>query len=721
MKEWGEQRAEGATVADVGAAPIALGKSNLSDATADDGGSSSASGSARPGSLFGTAPPWSAGGGARGEGSSADSWQPAPRLIAMDAPAERETDITTTTVAAPEGGTRRRTVGIGEAVTMRSPTATKWEAAGYGPGSGPTNGSVFKWVAPEQPGNVTVTAGSKKGAPQTITMSVVAPQDIEFQYLRDASPGEMRNQRVGAGMMTKVNLLPRTVSFDHLMWKEEPNQASNPTGFFSANAPPAHEPVEEPLQVKGLRDLAVYFNRVIPREGSFDWLIKNTIQVNGGAETTTLDTVQHVKTEASPREGFATVTKRGTATPAASSKMRGPNGQLMPAPKVDAPGAGGGALGCGNGQKAVMGDAIEKIPVAHGNKEPEEKDDPNKVPKEFAKLPKELIAVLFASRTHLKALRDPAGVKFWDAMQAMSVADLHTLVQVHKGTMAAGLWPLIKVIDVIYTYSTSWGVHFLGSPSALVKNGQWGRDNPQWLVASQHPDGEKFEWYRQNTGAGNPGLHMGLDKGAGHHDVHWDPTNPMERVGTGEIEFKYNPIGLPLPVRHAKGDAVYDTAEGLKHMAEVGGITGESKNADATKDFLGGYFLDETRKHARNYVGFESDPATQAHTTNTARSMACVANVNSQIAVAEGITTQMRQLAMTDDKEAAPLREALKLRIQQTRNRLIDRMVELFQHMKGETPNVDAKGYDTHAGWKTDTFSAYDTCKALAEARQKKF
>jgi hypothetical protein len=370
----------------------------------------------------------------------------------------------------------------------------------------------------------------------------------------------------------------------------------------------------------------------------------------------------------------------------------------------------------GPANKIAMGDELPKQPVVTpANVD----DDPKQVPEKFTALHPDLIQLLARSRSHLGVFTADPRRPFWKAMEAMSIADLHTLVQVQKGTMGAGLWSSIKALDQIYTYGTSWGIHFIGSPGAIVMNGAWGRDHPQLVVASQHPGGENFTWYRQNTGAGNPGLHLGVGNGGEHHDVHWDPTNPMERVGTGQLEWTSGPMGMPFPYRNPKGDAVYAVGETLAHMAEVGGVSGPSKNADMTKAYLDGYFLDETRKHATNYINMENNPATKARTSNLGRSENCVAKVQAQIDRINDITAQMRGLAMQDDKQAKAELNKVSMRILPTRAGIISTMVTLFQHMKAEAPGVAANGYDSQAGWANNTFGAYDTCSKLTAGRQK--
>jgi hypothetical protein len=709
---------------------------NADSASADDAQSVLAASAGT--SLFGAKPPWSArgddagsgdGGGARGEG-----WSLGPSVKAMDAPAERESEITSRTLfRAPGASSGRRTVGIGEPVMLSAPGGGRWSASAAAPNAADQgHGRSFRWTAPEQPGTVTISL-DKGGSTQTATFSVVAPQDIAFEKIREATPKEI-GQRVGAGMLTKVNLLPRTVAFDALTWAEEPGPASNATGFFEKNVPPAHEPALQPMRANDkLADLAVYFNRTLPtRGGSFDWEIPNTLMMAGGQSVTTLSSVQTVRLEESPREGFVTVSKRGAGTAPAVSQTRAPGGARVA--REIAP-AGGGGHGC-FGQtptplsatgKHVVGDVLDDVSNKPATAS-DPKDDPNEVPPQFKALPPEVIQLLHRSRGRLKNGKNllfTPGVPFWDIVtNDLGMHHLHTLMQIYKGTAKAGLWPMISAIDEIYTYPSSWGIHFVstGNPAALVKNGDWGRDNPQYLVGREHTNGHQYEWYRQNTGAGNAGLHLGVDKGAGDHDVHWDPTNPMERVGEGKVEVVVNPLvligGPPVQiVQHAKGDAVYSPTAVAKHFAEIKGTAG-SKNAEPTQAFIRGWALDESRKHARNYVNHER--GARANTDHIGRSEKVVADVEAVIKLIEPLAQQMRQLAMQEDAATENARPVLLARIESVRAQLIKALAALFQHMKAEAPAVDAKGYDTEAGWADNTHAAYDTSLALVQGRAKK-
>lgn len=360
---------------------------------------------------------------------------------------------------------------------------------------------------------------------------------------------------------------------------------------------------------------------------------------------------------------------------------------------------------------------MQQVVAAQAGPDPD--DDPNQVPPEYAALHPEVIQLLARSRTTMGVFTgEHKSRTFWEGVRAISTPDLHTLVQIQRGAMSAGLWPLISQLHHIYTYGTSWGIGFQsrGDPRGLTTNGQWGWDHPQFVVASQH-GGSKHEWFRQNTGAGNPGLHLGIDIGEGHHNVHWDPTNPMERVGTGMPELAPGPFS-PIPVTlHPKGWAVYSIAQTAEHIAEIKGLKPPSHNTDATKGFLAVGDLDDARNQAMPYI--EMEDGAKPKTKDRARAAAAVARARAAVDAIPPLTKPARALAMQADQTSQPELARLAPQIAAAKHELVAALAVLFAHMKAEAPGTDAKGFDTVEGWAHGIWQAYPTAVALIDARKR--
>jgi hypothetical protein len=341
-------------------------------------------------------------------------------------------------------------------------------------------------------------------------------------------------------------------------------------------------------------------------------------------------------------------------------------------------------------------------------------DDPSKIPPEFTGVHDDVIRLLLRSRARLDFFKKNPGLKFWQVVRLIPTADLHTLVQIQKGAAGAGLWPMITELHEIYTYPTSWGVGFTSSsdPRSLTTNGDWGMDHPQIVVRSQHRN-TKHEWFRQNTGAGNPGLHLGIDDGQGYHNVHWDPTNPMAFVGSGSPELVSKPY--PHVEYHPKGWAVYQPDALVGHVGEIWGASAPSKAADATNGFLAVTAIDSARDQATYFINLEdgATPRTKDH----ARQAKALARMRAATSAITTLTSPARALAMQDDATSKPALDAINAKIPAARTDLVDALVELFQHMKAEAPRVDAHGYDATAGWTGEIWRANDTCKALVDGR----
>lgn len=300
---------------------------------------------------------------ARGE-SSADGWMPGPSVKQMDAPAERESGITTrATGNSREGVPSRKVVGVGERVTLTSDDAGRWTASDAGKGAAKTGrGGTYQWVAPERAGVVTIEAAAKRpgGKAESVTFEVVEPHDIEFQYEDDAAPKDGAPH--GAGVYMKVDFLPHTVSWETVEWLEISGGPSNKQGVFArideklmmhkAKAQSYPEPVAHDTAAFGLHRLP----DDIAQGGSFQWLIPNHFRVGKSGETKHfVDTVQTMTLLSTPLEGYATVSKQGKTTTRINSKTMGPGGRELPRKieKAVEEEPGKGEAGIGKGEAGI--------------------------------------------------------------------------------------------------------------------------------------------------------------------------------------------------------------------------------------------------------------------------------------------------------------------------------------------------------------------------------
>lgn len=348
------------------------------------------------------------------------------------------------------------------------------------------------------------------------------------------------------------------------------------------------------------------------------------------------------------------------------------------------------------GQAVGKSTLVDALPPQSGAPDPD--NDPNHPPPDYGALDPDLIQLLARSRATWWIFRDTPERKFWDSVRAIPAADLHTLVQITKGAKGAGLWPLIKELNNVYTNPTSWGIHFQASDSLLplATNGQWGKDFPQLAVRREHQN-TQHEWYRQDTGAGNPGLHLGIDIGEKHSNVHWDPTNPVERVSKGEVVLlppisPLPPIPLPIP----KGQAIYSPKHLAEHFLEIKGVTAPGHNADSNQAFLKVTLAAEAARKAKNYMGLEE---AAPDIRDRARSTAAIHRVREAIAAITAIDEAAKSQAMQDDDKAATAELTAKIELAQTA--LWKALAEFFQYLHAEVPGYppELAGYDNEADW----------------------
>lgn len=225
------------------------------------------------------------------------------------------------------------------------------------------------------------------------------------------------------------------------------------------------------------------------------------------------------------------------------------------------------------------------------------RDDPKVRPPEYAAMDADCVRLLDEGRATFK---DFAGKPdpFWDLVDKhLNAGQLQSFTQTIVGARAAGLLPQITGLVDIYNHGSSWGIHFKGAAKAP---GGWGKDydptspfDPQKRVRAEHGN-TKHVWYRQPSGAGNAGMHIGTqEEGEGETNLHWDPSNPMDHVSQGTdgknnplLSMMPNPFQDSAPVEDAlipKGCAVYNLKALITHADDIGWI---DKNAPFLKRFV---------------------------------------------------------------------------------------------------------------------------------------
>jgi hypothetical protein len=352
-------------------------------------------------------------------------------------------------------------------------------------------------------------------------------------------------------------------------------------------------------------------------------------------------------------------------------------------------------------------------------------------PPEFAAMDPQLVDKLWSSRTTLATEKDAFKGKtddqFWDAMRLVGAADLHTLNVVTSGAKSVGVWPHIQTIRGWYTYASSYAIEFLGDPLGITTNGQWGKDSPQFMVRREHMN-TAHDWYRNNSGPGNPGMHLGVDVGAGYHNIHWDPTNPMDHVGDGSMHVKAMPMPGPIPVvpqldYEVKGQAIYSTKALVEHAAEIGFFGDRVHNAfkkpeSPTEKFLeisGG--KDSADKANEFALMEEKAPDKQ----DGARSAAVVADVRKASAAILKIHQDSQKLALLDDTAAATQLDATIKQLHDAEAALWTALAALIVYLKDESGFRGDYPFDTDAKWAhVATWTAYDAIVTLQKRRKKK-
>lgn len=383
----------------------------------------------------------------------------------------------------------------------------------------------------------------------------------------------------------------------------------------------------------------------------------------------------------------------------------------------------GGLIGEGVklGYKKIFGK--DPGPVVHGAPHDKPSADRPPTPPEYAALDPDLIEKLWRSRKVHWAIKGKPDEDFWKGVAAIGTADLHTHVQVTRGAKALGLWDSIEHIIGGYTFTGSNGIKFTASGTPPMPAGQWGKDL-QEFVAKEHQDGEKYTWFRHNSGAGNPGMHMGLDNGAGHLDLHWDPTNPMQAVGTGGLQIIDSDVGGPVPVVMPKGQAIYSPAALAQHAIDIGKagktvqkIAGKKNASEQMLDMALFAGRDDVPNLARKYAQLEDS---DTHVKDRSGLTPTLNDIRRFAGILDAISAANRALAMQDDAHAI---DEMYKKFETARDELFKALAALVKHLRSEVSNPpDVYGYDTPAGWENrkDGSSRVGAAEEVITGLQKK-
>ncbi|MDQ3364520.1 MAG: hypothetical protein M3680_03735 [Myxococcota bacterium] len=363
----------------------------------------------------------------------------------------------------------------------------------------------------------------------------------------------------------------------------------------------------------------------------------------------------------------------------------------------------------------------------------DERNDPAKRPPPYVAMDQAIVDLMWRSKDEFFKSKDP----FWDCVdKELGAKHLHTLAQVIPGARALGVLPSIEKLIDVHNYGSSWGINFKGpSLLAIATNGRWGKDWPQDTVRSKHY-GTAHDWYRQDSGAGNPGMHMGVDAGVGYNNIHWDPTNPMERVSTGQIGG--SPLLAKMPGFNdviPKGSAIYSPGALLGHAADIGEtakvpVIGDwltktfksdhkAKSAHASTEPF--YSITEAReltKHGRDWAKWELER--KAEWVDKARAAGATARLNAACAALEQLELDARPLAVEEKTPANEAgRAALAKRLDDGTRELFEALANLVRHLHAEAPKHAAKlaGYDNASDWKLPIWPQWELIRGLQDER----
>lgn len=367
----------------------------------------------------------------------------------------------------------------------------------------------------------------------------------------------------------------------------------------------------------------------------------------------------------------------------------------------------------------------------------DERNDPARRPPQYAAMDQAMVDLLFRSKDeYFKGSIAP----FWDCVDKhMRVKHLQTLTQVISGARSVGLLPSIVTLLDVHDYGSSWGINFKG-PSVLpiATNGHWGKDWPQDAVRAEHYH-TAHDWYRQDSGPGNPGMHLGVDGGAGYNNVHWDPTNPMERVSTGQISG--SPFLAKMPGLNdliPKGHAIYSPKALIQHEADIGktdkvpligkqltaALKGSPKAPTAhssTEPFFSITSAQDLTVHGRDWARWENER--KGEWVDKSRAATAVSVVNAACQGIEQLEIDARPLALQERK---PENEAaladLARRLDAAVAGLFRALAAFIRHLHAEAPGYPAHlgGFESESDWKPPIWPQWELVAGLQAERAKR-
>jgi hypothetical protein len=254
---------------------------------------------------------WGEDGDALSELGSVDE-APAPQADAVegaDALAGVPTLAIQNSQADPGGKTARTKVGVGE-INWITPSVAggTWSATG---GKGTVDEDAWKWVAPEKPGNVSVTYTVGK-ASAVMVLTVVAPTTVTGTKTSEMSFGAGEH---GSGMTLDLVFGPTDVSFANLGWLEKQGAITGTDIFKGRELGIKHN---EKWSLMGgnneIKDTAESHGFPKPwGAGTCTFDIDEYYRVGSGGTEIKIATVQQVHTMAGS-DGSATTSKAGATS-----------------------------------------------------------------------------------------------------------------------------------------------------------------------------------------------------------------------------------------------------------------------------------------------------------------------------------------------------------------------------------------------------------------------
>lgn len=403
--------------------------------------------------------------------------------------------------------------------------------------------------------------------------------------------------------------------------------------------------------------------------------------------------------------------------------------------------------GAAAGQTSTTGDLLgppgkTTLVGAVNDAAPASRNDPAVRPPEYAAMDPDCVRLLAASRDTLEGFAGKPN-PFWDLVDnQLNARQLHALTQTVNGARHAGLLPQIKTLKVIYNYGSSWGIELneqLGAPSS-----GWGKDYPQDKVRAEHGN-TAHDWYRQNSGAGNPGMHLGVNAGAGYTNLHWDPSNPMDHVSEGTdgknnplLAMMPNPFKPSAPVEDAlvpKGSAVYNPKALLTHADDIGWI---DKHAPFLKRFVPAHgHVDGPNASTEPFFSLSGarEPAGQARNlangelgrrgqmVNQPRGVGTASHVSVAANAVDALEKSSRPLAL---EERTPANEAGRIKLANdlaaALKELYETLVGFFHHLHQEVGSTSTE-YETVDEWVAlggHVWKIQDKVWAIQAEREKK-